>query len=293
MGTSSWFRLAVTTVFVGVVSLAAVAADTSKWPGNDKDKDKKDPPAHNITERSSSSRSSTPDPPKSSSGNRDNSNNRAIPAPMPAGNTNPAASPTIVRGQAPVQPQPFGNSAANSNDWRNNWDRDEDDRDRWEREQEDRYRWEVENQRYANSNLNSVNRFFSGTGTFVGTNQNVMLVSAGDTVYQVRADNGAKIEVTGTAGPDFLKKPGLVVKFQAPFDLNGPTKNKAIGVLTSLEIITPHPGEGIEGFQPSPMPRAMSREMQPQIMPSPTPLCPPRRGQLPLLATFRVTTKMN
>ena len=89
---------------------------------------------------------------------------------------------------------------------------------------------------------------FSGTGTFVGTNQNVMLVSAGDTVYQVRADNGAKIEVTGTAGPDFLKKPGLVVKFQAPFDLNGPTKNKAIGVLTSLEIITPHPGEGISAI---------------------------------------------
>jgi hypothetical protein len=249
MDTSSWFRLAVTAIVLGVFSLAAVAADTSKVLGNDKDKDKKDSSSHNNSERSFSSKTSTSDSQKPSGGNRDNSNNRAIPAPapMPSGNGNPSASPTIVRGPASVQPQPFGNAAANSNDWRNNWDRDSDDRDRWEREQEDRYRWEVENQRIANGNFNGVNRMFSGTATFVGTNQNVMLVSAGDTIYRVRADNGAKIEVTGTAGPDFLKTPGLVVKFQGPFDFNGATKNKAIkgiGVLTSLEtVITPNPGD--------------------------------------------------
>ena len=164
---------------------------------------------------------------------------------MPSGNGNQAASPKIVRGQTPGQPQLFGNPAANSNAWRDNWDRDSDDRDRWERDQEDRYRWEVENQRLANSNFNNVSRSFSGTGTFVGANQYGILVSAGATVYQVRADFGAKFEVTGTAGPDFLKKPGLVVKFQAPFDFNGATKNKAIkaiGVLTSLEtIVAPNP----------------------------------------------------
>ena len=46
----------------------------------------------------------------------------------------------------------------------------------------------------------------------------------------------------GTAGPNFLR-PGLVVKFQAPFDFNGNNNGKALVPLTTLEIITKHSGE--------------------------------------------------
>ena len=52
MGTSSWFRLAIAAIVLGVFSLAAVAADTSKVLGNDKDKDKKDSSSHSNSERS-------------------------------------------------------------------------------------------------------------------------------------------------------------------------------------------------------------------------------------------------
>ena len=88
------------------------------------------------------------------------------------------------------------------------------------------------------------NGFFSGTATIVGTSPNGLRVDANGSIWQVKPDVSATIELIGTAGPDFLR-PGLVVKFQAAFDPSGNDKDKAIEPVTSLEIITPHPGETI------------------------------------------------
>ena len=76
-------------------------------------------------------------------------------------------------------------------------------------------RWKIKGSRMAIS-MASIESIFLRHWHLRGHKPECDAGKRGDTVYQVRADNGAKIEVTGTAGPDFLKTPGLVVKFQAP-----------------------------------------------------------------------------
>jgi hypothetical protein len=126
-----------------------------------------------------------------------------------------------------------------------NW-RDRSDRDREDREREDRERREREEDRramYAVPNPNAAG-FVNATGTLVGVGNGVLRVAANGQTWQIRPDVGATTELTGTAGPDFLK-PGLIVKFQAAFDPNGKDKDKSTAPLTALEIISSRPGETI------------------------------------------------
>ena len=122
--------------------------------------------------------------------------------------------------------------------WDHNRDRDYDDHDRPD------YRDDRDgNYGYANPYVSPyISRFFSGTGTLVGASSGVLQVSANGSIWRIKPIAGARIEVVGTAGPDFLR-PGLFVKFQAPYDSNDNNKGKALVPVTTLEIITPQIGE--------------------------------------------------
>jgi len=242
MGTFSWFRLAATATTIGILTITAAAADVGKGPGNDKDK--KDTSSRGAVERSSTSRSSSADSSRAPATNRDPPVNRGVPT------TNSGANPSVntnvpaARSQPASQPHFSGGSVPGAGSWHDQWERDQWERDRWDRDQDERDHCEARNERLANANFNNfnANRFFSGTGTLISANQGLLQISADGAVYQIRPETNAKFEVTGTAGPNFLK-PGLVVKFQAAFDPNGAVKNKALNPITSLEIITPQIGE--------------------------------------------------
>ncbi len=158
------------------------------------------------------------------------------------------SSPQPSGGTARISsPQPAMRSSPNNQDPRIQLERDrlqwqqEQDRRMWLQDQRDRwYDRQITN---ANANyLNqNANRSFSGTGTVSAVRAGVLVVDAQGTTWQVKPDVGSKVEVIGTAGPDYLK-PGLVVKFQAAFDPKG-DRTKAVAPINELEIITPHIGE--------------------------------------------------
>ncbi len=247
MGFQAWLRGSIAFAAIGLMTVTALAADISKGQASGKDKaNDKNLGNPSFTERSTT-RSTTSDPPKTPSALRTTPVNPGVPASNGGG-----SAPNNSQGmqsQQFSQAQAANRNGANFGSWRNpsdrdQWERNQWERDRWEREQEERDRWNARNDRLLNANFNNfnANRFVSGTGTFVGATQGLLQVSADGVVYQVRPEGGAKIEITGTAGPDFLK-PGLVIKFQAALDPNGAVKNKAINPINSLEIITPRIGE--------------------------------------------------
>ncbi len=76
---------------------------------------------------------------------------------------------------------------------------------------------------------------FEGSGVVEGAGPLGLAVNANGASWKVKPDKNCKIEVTGTADPDFLK-PGLWVKFNADFD----KKNKATAPVNELEIVDQH-----------------------------------------------------
>ena len=73
---------------------------------------------------------------------------------------------------------------------------------------------------------------FEGSGVVEGAGPLGLAVNANGMSWKVKPDKNCKIEVTGTADPDFLK-PGLWVKFNADID----KKTKATAPVNELEIV--------------------------------------------------------
>jgi hypothetical protein len=73
---------------------------------------------------------------------------------------------------------------------------------------------------------------FEGSGVVEGAGPLGLAVNANGASWKVKPDKNCKIEVTGTADPDFLK-PGLWVKFSGDFDKKG----KATAPVNQLEIV--------------------------------------------------------
>jgi len=237
MATFACLRLAATAIVLALFTADALAVDVTK--GSTNDKDKKGTDSHVSVERSvsrdspnSSSPATAPSPPRDP-GNR--------PAPGPTGGSRPAAMTPALNAPA-MQPRFSGPSPAVQDNWRDRSDRDREDREREDREREDRQRREREEEQRAI--YAGPNGYVNGTGTLIGTGAGLLRVEANGANWIVRPDVNAAKQLTGTAGPDFLR-PGMVVKFQAAFDPNGNDKDKAIAPLTDLEIITPHAGETI------------------------------------------------
>jgi hypothetical protein len=234
MVTFFYLRPVAAALIVVLFTAGASAADAAK--GSTSDKDKKGSDSHGSVERTvtrDSSGSSSPE--RSAAPARDSSPSRATPA---LGGASPSAKAPASSASA-MQPRFSGPSPVFNDNWR-----DRSDRDREDRERDDRQRREREDDRraiYAGPNAAG---FANATGTLVGVGNGVLRVAANGQTWQVRPDVGATTELTGTAGPDFLK-PGLIVKFQAAFDPNGKDKDKATAPLTALEIISSRPGETI------------------------------------------------
>jgi hypothetical protein len=210
------------------------AADAAK--SSTSDKDKKGSDGHGTVERTvTRDSSSSNSPARSAAPTRDSSPSRVTPV---LGGSSP--SPKAPASSAPaMQPRFSGPSPVFNDNWRDRSDRDREDRDR-----EDRQRREREEDRRAMYAGPNTAGFVNATGTLVGVGNGGLRVAANGQTWQVRPDGGATTDLTGTAGPDFLK-PGLIVKFQAAFDPNGNDKDKATTPLTSLEIISSRPGETI------------------------------------------------
>jgi hypothetical protein len=75
---------------------------------------------------------------------------------------------------------------------------------------------------------------FQGTGTIEAVAPGGMQVTAAGAVWQVKFDKNCKVEVTGTADPNFLR-PGLLIRFTTEVD----NKGKVTAPLNELEIVSP------------------------------------------------------
>jgi hypothetical protein len=82
---------------------------------------------------------------------------------------------------------------------------------------------------------------FSGTGTVVSAKTGLVQVSADGDTWQIKPASGAKVEVLGTATPDYLG-PGTTVKFDAPFVADTAGSN-AVSPIRSIEIVTLGPSD--------------------------------------------------
>ena len=240
MSTMARMMILGTALPICLCSALASAADVAKGTVNDRDK--KDNDRRGITERSTrsdsdNSRASSSGP---SAANRDDARNRSS-APA-SGGRNPASNAS----SGPSAPSYQSRSSApgwydrdpRNSAWDRNRDRDYDDHDHPD------YRDDRDgNYGYANPYVSPyMSRFFSGTGTLVGASSGVLQVNANGSIWRIKPIAGARIEVVGTAGPDFLR-PGLFVKFQAPYDSNDNNNGKALVPVTALEIVTLQFGE--------------------------------------------------
>ena len=240
MSTLARMMLLGTALAVCLCAAIASAAGVGKGGANDRDKkdnDRRGPTEQSSRSNSDNSRGSNSGP---AAANRDDARNRNS---TPAGGS---GGPAINTSSGPSGPSFQSRSAApgwynrdpRNSAWDQNRDRDYDDHDRSD------YRDDRDgNYGYANPYVSPyMSRFFSGTGTLVGASAGVLQVNANGSIWRIKPIAGARIEVVGTAGPDFLR-PGLFVKFQAPYDFNGNNNGKALVPLTTLEIITKHSGE--------------------------------------------------
>src|SRR5262249_516344 len=73
---------------------------------------------------------------------------------------------------------------------------------------------------------------FEGSGVVEGAGQLGLAVNANGASWKVKPDKNCKVEVTGSADPDFLK-PGLWVKFNGDFDKKG----KVTAPINELELV--------------------------------------------------------
>jgi len=224
-------------IAVVVLAVNSMAADVAKGPAGDRDKDKKGSDSHGTVERSTTrepARSSAPAATPSPS--RDSSGSRAASLPVPGSRPTVNNAPNASAFSTPsVQPRLSASSAISRDNWHDRGERDHADHDDRDRRRDEH--GTVYGVPYGNG-------YFSGTATILGTGPNGLRVDANGSIWQVKPDVNAAIELTGTAGPDFLR-PGMVVRFEAAFDPDSNDKDKAIEPITALEIITPHPGEMI------------------------------------------------
>jgi hypothetical protein len=234
MGTFSFVRSTAIAFVLALFTAGVLAAPVTTGPSSDHDKDKGRGDVSTRTERSVTKDSpSTSSQAKEASSPRDNTASRTALAPV--GGARPSLSAPALAPQS-AQPRLSVPSSAFRDGQHDRWNHDRDDHDRDDRDRRDDQP-NVYTSPYASG-------FVSATGSLVGTSAGVLRVEFNGTIWQVRPAFGATTELTGAAGPDFLR-PGLVVKFQADFDPNGNDKDKAIAPLTALEIITPRPGETI------------------------------------------------